>query len=90
MGMGTGTLGEIGEMAPEMRGHGTAMAEIVREMLSGGPDRLRDDAWLRARAAASGLDCYECVGLEALRVRLRDGRGDGMVLPDAGPTTIWL
>ncbi len=75
-------------MEPQV--HVTALVEIVRDLLAGGPSRWGDGTWLREHAAAAGLDAHERAVLEELRLRL----GAGDMLPSdidlTNPTKIWL
>lgn len=61
----------------------TAMARIVRDLVTGGP---HDGAWLRAQATAAGLGAHETEALEALRLRLL---AQGVAQPYAGPIGLW-
>jgi hypothetical protein len=64
----------------------TAMARIVRDLLAGGEERLRDAGRLHTHAVAAGLDGHACAALEALRQRLCRR---GMALLDATAITPW-
>lgn len=59
-----------GEAAMEPQINVAAMADIVRELISGDQREQRDSAWLRQHSGAAQLNEHEWAALEALRVRV--------------------
>ncbi|MBA3946497.1 MAG: hypothetical protein H0X37_18270 [Herpetosiphonaceae bacterium] len=58
------------------------MAEIVKDLVAGGAERLEDTTWFHTRVAEADLSLEEFAALEALRVRLSER--DATLLDDIG------